>query len=62
MSSAECRVHLVGVNRLSACRELFGVHSCQNGTRCRDGHDMVRLTSSLFRRREPCASLVPSRI
>ena len=37
MSSAECRVHLVGVNRLSACREFFGVHSWQNGTRCRDG-------------------------
>ena len=29
MSSAEYRVHLVGVNRLSACREVFGVHSWQ---------------------------------
>ena len=28
---AECRVHLVGVNRLSACR-VFSVHSWQNGT------------------------------
>ena len=37
MSSAECRVHLVGVNRLSVCREFFGVHSLQNGTRCREG-------------------------
>ena len=37
VSSAECRVHLVGVNRLTACREFCGVHSRQNGTRCRDG-------------------------
>ena len=37
VSSAEYSVHLVGVNRLSACRELCGVHSWQNGTRCRDG-------------------------
>ena len=39
MSSAECRVHLVGVNRLSACRKFFVVHSWQKlkGTRCRDG-------------------------
>ena len=30
--------HLVGVNTgLSACREFCGVHSWQNGTRCRDG-------------------------
>ena len=27
VSSAEYRVHLVGVKRLSACREFFGVHS-----------------------------------
>ena len=25
------------MNRLSACREFCGVHSWQNGTRCRDG-------------------------
>ena len=25
MSSTEYHVHLVGVNRLSACREFFGV-------------------------------------
>ena len=37
MSSAEHSVHLVGGNRLSACREFCGVHSWQNGTRCRDG-------------------------
>ena len=37
VSSAEYRVHIVGVNRLSPCREFFGVHSWQNGTRCRDG-------------------------
>ena len=41
MSSAECRVHLVGVNGLSACREFFGVHSWQNGTRCRDGVNVL---------------------
>ena len=34
VSSAEYRVHFMGVNRLSACREFFGVHSWQNGTRC----------------------------
>ena len=38
MSSAEYRVHLVDVNRLSACREFFGVHS---GTRCRDGVNVL---------------------
>ena len=32
VSSAEYSVHLVGVNRLSACREFCGVHSWQNGT------------------------------
>ena len=37
VNSAEYSVHLVGVNRLSACREFCGVDSCQNGTRCRDG-------------------------
>ena len=37
MSSAEHSVQLVGGNRLSACREFCGVHSWQNGTRCRDG-------------------------
>ena len=26
VSSVEYGVHLVGVNRLSACREFFGVH------------------------------------
>ena len=34
VSSADYRVHFMGVNRLSACREFFGVHSWQNGTRC----------------------------
>ena len=35
--STEYCVHLVGGNRLSACREFCGVHSWQNSTRCRDG-------------------------
>ena len=42
MSSAEYSVYLVGVNRLSACREFCGVHSWQNGTRCRDGVKLFR--------------------
>jgi len=37
VSNAEYLVHLVSMNRLSACREFCGVHSWQNGTRCRDG-------------------------
>ena len=41
MSSAECCVHLVGVNRLSAWRKFFWVHSWQNGTRCRDGVNVL---------------------
>ena len=47
MSSAECRVHLVGVNRLSACRKFFWVHSWQNGTRCRDGVNVLWCRSHL---------------
>ena len=39
--SGECHVHLVGVNRLSACRKFFGVHSLQNGRRCRDGVNVL---------------------
>ena len=35
--SEQYSVHLVGGNRLSACREFCGVHSWQNRTRCRDG-------------------------
>ena len=36
--NAEYRlVHSVHTNRLSACREFCGVHSWQNGTRCRYG-------------------------
>ena len=34
---AEYLVHLVCMNRLSAYRECCGVHSWQNGTRCRNG-------------------------
>ena len=41
MNSAECRVQLAGVDRLSACKEFFGVHSWQNGTRCRDSVDVL---------------------
>ena len=47
VSSAECRVHLVGVNRLSACRKFFGVHSWQNGTGCRDGVNVLWCRSHL---------------
>ena len=48
VSSAEYSVHLVGVNRLSACREFCGVHSWQNGTRCRDGLKVMWCHSHLF--------------
>ena len=37
VSNAEYHVHLVHMNRLSACGEFCGVRSWQNGTRCRDG-------------------------
>ena len=37
MSSAESRVYLVGMNRLSACREFCGLHSWHICTRYRDG-------------------------
>ena len=47
MCSAECCVHLVGVNRLSACRQSFWVHSWQNGTRCRDGVNVLWCHSHL---------------
>ena len=35
MSNAECRVHLVGVNRLSVCREFLFV--CIVGKMAQDG-------------------------
>ena len=38
VNSAEYSVRLVGVNRLSACREFCGVHSC---TKCWDGVSVV---------------------
>ena len=47
VSSAECRVHLVGVNRLSACRKFSWVHSLQNGTRCRDSVNVLWCHSHL---------------
>ena len=47
MSSAEYIVRLVGGNRLSACREFCGVHSWQNGTRCRDGVKLLWCHSHL---------------
>ena len=47
VSSAECHVHLVGVNRLSACRKFFWMHSWQNGTRCRDGVNVLWCRSHL---------------
>ena len=40
-------VHLVGANRLSACREFCGVHSWWNGTRCRDGVKLLWCHSHL---------------
>ena len=42
VSNAEYLVHLVWMNRLSACREFCGVHSLQNGTKCRDGVKVLR--------------------
>lgn len=47
MSSDEYCVHLVGVNRLSACREFFDVQSWQNDTRCRDGVNVLWCCSRL---------------
>ena len=47
VSSAECHVHLVGVNRLSPCRKFFWVHSWQIGTRCRDGVNVLWCRSHL---------------
>ena len=38
---AEYLVHSMHMNSLSACREFCGVHSWQNGTRCRDGVKVV---------------------
>ena len=46
-SSAEYSVHLVGVNRLSVCREFCGVHSWQNGTRSTDGVKLLWCCSHL---------------
>ena len=37
----------MGVNRLGACREFCGVHSWQNGTRCRDGVKLLWCRSHL---------------
>ena len=37
VSNTEYLVHSMPMNRLSACSEFCGVHSWQNGTRCRDG-------------------------
>ena len=47
MSNAEYLVHLVHMNRLSACREFCGVHSWQNCTRCRDGVEVLWCHSRL---------------
>ena len=47
VSSAECHAHLVGMDRLSACKEFFGVHSWQNGTRYRDGVNVLWCCSHL---------------
>ena len=37
VGSADYLVHLVCINRLSACRGFCYVQSWQNGTRCTDG-------------------------
>ena len=37
------------MGRLSACREFCGVHSWQNGTRCRDGVKVLLCHSHLVR-------------
>ena len=47
VSSAEYSVCLVGVNRVSACREFCGVHSWGNGTRFRDGVKLLWCHSHL---------------
>ena len=48
LSSAEYHAHLVGVNRLRKCMwRVFGVHSWQNGTRCRDGVNVLWCRSHL---------------
>ena len=47
VSSAEYSVHLVGVHRLSACGDFCGVHSWQDGTRCRDGVKLLWCHSHL---------------
>ena len=44
MSSVEYRVHLVSVYK-----EFFVVHSWQNGTRCRDGVNVLWCRSHLVR-------------
>ena len=36
------------MGRLSACREFCGVHSWQNGTRCRDGVKVLWCHSHLY--------------
>ena len=47
VSNAEYLVHLVRINRLSTCREFCGVHSWQNGARCRNGMKVLRCHSHL---------------
>ena len=47
VSNAEYLVHLVCMNKLSACREFCGVHSWQNDKRCKDGVKVLRGHSHL---------------
>ena len=44
---SEHLVHLVHMNRLSACRDVCGMYSWKNGTRCRDGVEVLWCHSHL---------------
>ena len=46
--NAEYFVHFVCMNRLSACRDICGVHSWQNGTRCRNGVKVLWCHSAIY--------------
>ena len=62
--TAEYLVHSMRTNRLSVCREFCGVHSWQNGTRCRDGVKVLWCHSHLvwlvFKASIPTCACFPS--
>ena len=63
--NAEYLVDLVHMNKLSECREFCGMHSWQNGTRCRDGVKVLWSHSHLvwlFFRVPSLHALVSSRV